>query len=76
MRRWRPISDAPSEEDVLVYDSRYGIVVAQYLIGVWVISASMDLWSSRLLEPTHWMPLPEPPTYYSPESQEDDGEMD
>jgi hypothetical protein len=66
MRTWQPIETAPKipNEDILVY--RPNCKPSAYIPQVGV-----DYWSPRLgnvwaksnhyTQPTHWMPLPEPP---------------
>lgn len=58
---WQPIETAPRDgTDILVFQPQYGeCFCAFYNSGCW--------WQFSLLhvlkdEPTHWMPLPEPPT--------------
>ena len=61
---WQPIETAPREVDVLVYvpNVQFPETIAMYCTP----RAGHPLWldreSERLLgQPTHWMPLPEPP---------------
>jgi len=66
MSEWQPIETAPKNYiNVLVFDPGYGQVVAEYHFsfgGMWVVSAYSTDNSQTGLEPTHWMPLPAPPT--------------
>ena len=67
---WQPIATAPKDlTEVIVYDAdSEGVFIAQY-----EKNARPPFWShdthdiavgrtGELLRPTHWMPLPEPPT--------------
>ena len=72
MTEWQPIETAPKATPVLVYNSDdWGWGANKILIGInnewgedWkVLFCDLgDLNYMRLIEPTHWMPLPEPPT--------------
>lgn len=55
---WQPIETAPKDDtNVLVFCE--GLVwVASYYHGMWWFEKRDDI---SLSEPTHWMPLPEPP---------------
>lgn len=62
MRKWMPISTAPRDgTSVLVYGPRRDggtyIDVCPYYMNEWTV-----IWMDNYEEPTHWMPLPEPPT--------------
>jgi hypothetical protein len=58
---WQDISTAPKDgRDVLVYDQVYGVVSAYFDKYYWYPHPSSR--DSDSLEPTHWMPLPKPPT--------------
>jgi hypothetical protein len=74
MSEWQPIETAPKDgRHILVYPGTYNGVTASPARwerddGVkaprpyWL---RLDAWSvikSRCLTPTHWMPMPEPPT--------------
>jgi hypothetical protein len=57
---WQPIETAPNDMgEILLYclpDKQYGIGEAYG-------SASMfETWDGSMFTPTHWMPLPEPPS--------------
>ena len=61
---WQPISTAPKDgaEIIVVVDGNVGAAM-------WCIIAHGFLWSwdhgygyGDTISPTHWMPLPEPPT--------------
>lgn len=59
MTDWQPIESAPNEGCILVFGGRHKTVT--------MVEADGDWWNSRegkRLErmPTHWMPLPSPPT--------------
>jgi hypothetical protein len=86
MSKWQPISTAPEDVLILVYDpltersqggllfpSVAGFFVARYCSGYerwesdlvefesgWESTGSYNM--TATLNPTHWMPLPEPPT--------------
>jgi len=63
MSEWQPIETAPLEVDVLLYDPSKMIGV-QVGMGYKHPNGLIDWYQtfSYPLEPTHWMPLPEPPT--------------
>lgn len=66
MSKWQPIATAPqSDDDVLVYGGRYKKVT--------VVPADGDWWRAfpGKARPTHWMPLPDPPTSSDPSSPEE-----
>jgi len=64
VREWQPISTAPADMDVLIYDPRDGVFKARLSSGSWTcldgFCGSGDCCPSEYA-PTHWMPLPEPP---------------
>lgn len=52
---WQPIATAPKDgRDVLVFDDG-AITIASWFMDLWWDHGEM------VPEPTHWMPLPEPP---------------
>jgi len=59
MSEWQPIETAPKDgQNVLVYN-KYGIQ-----IGCWSVVQPEWCYQDTYLpmrQPTHWMPLPEPP---------------
>lgn len=65
MSEWQQINTAPQDTDVLVHDPIFGVFTAQFLDGVWYRSLGGHLVSDEVggddINPTHWMPLPEPP---------------
>lgn len=73
MDEWRPIGTAPKDEDVaiLVFDNDYGVVTVKWRYddswgGVWGSENYIQdgsIYDDALIarNPTHWMPLPEPP---------------
>jgi hypothetical protein len=58
---WRPIATAPSDQDIMVFSTRWGALIAEY-------SSEYGQWFPRMQCPvslhgeadgvTHWMPLP------------------
>lgn len=60
---WKPIETAPKDGTaILVYwrfDTHKFIHPAIFIAGLWVHDWDRD--ESVALEPTHWMPIPEPP---------------
>jgi hypothetical protein len=58
---WRPIETAPKDgREVLIFVGGYyigGVVVAE-----WREGSGWSDWDADLWNPTHWMPLPAPPT--------------
>jgi hypothetical protein len=63
MSEWRPIETAPKEGDFLAYIA-YGYITRGRMIqGKWFAADSLgDGGRNKDTNPTHWMPLPEPPT--------------
>ena len=61
---WRPIGSAPNDQDILVFSTRWGALIAAY-------SSEFGQWFPRMQCPvslhgeadgvTHWMPLPTAP---------------
>jgi len=70
---WRPINEAPIEKPVLIYDpnhtvtTRLGsrrmqpVAVAWYVLRYWYAYWD-NHYPPNIFNPTHWMPIPEPPT--------------
>jgi hypothetical protein len=57
MSEWQPISTAPKvdgENKIIVYHPKFGVEVRLADGEWWRMEATCS--------PTHWMPLPEPPT--------------
>ena len=53
---WQPIETAPATgERILVFNAKYRDTVS-------ICKADGDFWRRERLGPTHWMPLPAPPT--------------
>lgn len=76
MSEWQPIETAPKDgSSVLLWseawDMSWGVVIGSYDAGAWVTSegqtADDDEDEFGSIAPTHWMPLPPPP---SPATQE------
>ena len=69
---WRPISTAPKDGALIVLGARNGVWLGKYLPVYQSGYRPENPWSSMLLNhdhmaerytrPTHWMPLPLPPT--------------
>jgi hypothetical protein len=73
MSEWQPIDSAPKNlDEVLVYDPDYGGVrMAQYESQAQPPFWSIDVWDLTMpntarerieIHPTHWMPIPSPPS--------------
>lgn len=69
MSKWQPIETAPkvAETAILVWTGK-AIHIATFFLE-WKYDSwathNTDCWvigGGRVVEPTHWMPLPEPPT--------------
>ena len=59
MSAWQPIATAPKDKiRILVYEKHYSDISIAYWAseGYWLC-----LVEGQKIEPTHWMPLPEPP---------------
>ena len=55
---WMPIDEnTPKSKEILVYDNTFGSIRAMFIYGGWR-TGNVNL---RNIDPTHWMPLPEPP---------------
>ena len=69
---WRPISTAPKDGALIVLGARNGVWIGKYLPVYQSGYRPANPWASMLLNhdhmaerytrPTHWMPLPPPPT--------------
>ena len=65
---WRPIDSAPPDEDILVFSTRWGSLIAAW-------SGEFRQWFPRMQCPvaldgaadgvTHWMPLPAAPAAHA-----------
>lgn len=56
---WRPIDSAPKDgTEILLYEDR------RIVSGAWNRGGAMHMpyWMGGLFRPTHWMPLPSPPS--------------
>ena len=59
MTEWQPIETVPMDEtEVIVYYSGE-VSIGWFTDGEWCYQ---DSYFSLLQEPTHWMPLPKPPS--------------
>lgn len=54
MSEWQPIATAPAESYLLLWGPKYTRPISEYWLGDRVCG-----WATP---PTHWMPLPPPPT--------------
>jgi len=54
---WQPIETAPKDAEIMTYRKAGLISVACWIGSSWYVTDGC-----RLLEVTHWMPLPLPPT--------------
>lgn len=62
--KWRPIKTAPKQTKILGFiPSDYGTEVVWHDLSEWCC------YRGDGVKPTHWMPLPEPPTVTSPERE-------
>ncbi len=64
---WQPIATVPTWPCCLVWDPYFGMKVARFdpLKSVWLSDGPYDFevgGKEIELQPTHWMPLPKPPT--------------
>ena len=65
---WRPIADAPMERDILVSDGRVVATAERDMGSWWARCGDLLLWDGDDggmeidFEPTHWQPLPDPPS--------------
>jgi hypothetical protein len=61
---WQPIETAPKDrEEILVgvqSDQHFFRYVAYWTGDAWTVWGDMD--ATRSVKPTHWMPLPSPPS--------------
>jgi hypothetical protein len=65
---WRPIDSAPTDQDILVFSTRWGALIAAW-------SSEFRQWFPRMQCPvslhgeadgvTHWMPLPMAPASHA-----------
>jgi len=72
--QWRPISTAPKDERVLVWNGHERFVAhwarhEQRGDEAWIVAEWGNEGDQILCHPTHWQPLPQPPTS-APEAQE------
>jgi hypothetical protein len=58
MSEWQPIESAPKDKHILGCHAGFGYVVVVY----WKNGHFTD-GAFPLIEVTHWMPLPDPPTF-------------
>ena len=65
MSEWQPIESAPLDEPVLVWDGQVTVAKqTHYKHGNrwWVWDTYGFCEDGEIYEPSHWMPLPSPPT--------------
>lgn len=61
--KWQPIETAPKDgTEVLVTKPGYTMAVAGFDYGEWRDAGDMGWGGYCDVEPTHWMPLPNPPS--------------
>lgn len=71
MTEWQTIDTAPKDgRQILLYGQWYGeinkldenmsIYLAEYIYDEWSVVGG-DYYASNVVNPTHWMPSPEPP---------------
>ena len=54
---WQPIETAPRDgKIILIYGEDFGVTEGRCDQGYWLV-----FWYHTDVNPTHWMPLPEPP---------------
>lgn len=60
---WQPIETAPKNERLLLLRQKDGDEWSGTFVGYWSHSRSSWMYGigRRIPNPTHWMPLPEPP---------------
>lgn len=54
--QWQPIETAPTDGDTVIIHDKGFVAEGHYAWGSWWDNAT-----ECLRNPTHWMPLPEPP---------------
>ncbi len=60
--RWRPIAEAPKDDThILVYAPEDFNPAGHYFLACWYEGDQWDF-SEGICDPTHWQPLPEPPS--------------
>lgn len=61
---WHDIATAPKDDTVILLFGREGISTAQWKErrSEWQVYTSENGWQECEVWPTHWMPLPAPPT--------------
>ena len=59
-QEWKPIETAPKDgKSILLYPSPY---LGEYVaVGNWASHPKVWMTAGDMVNPTHWMPLPEPP---------------
>jgi hypothetical protein len=61
MTEWQPIETAPKDGTRVLGADHQAVEIIYWADGYWYNqSVEISLW--RVFPPTHWMPLPEPPT--------------
>ena len=81
MSEWQPIETAPKDARRILISDQFGIYIAQWAQDAelgqaktgpgWQIFSCEDCWYSYVAtNPTHWMPLPEPPLHAMDKQQE------
>ncbi len=61
LQPWQPIEIAPKDRNRVIVTDGFEVCDAYFNNGDWWQYECGDDWYSVTINPTHWMPLPEPP---------------